>query len=78
MKRTTRDVKCPYRGADYRLLHAGRQGTYWQAPDGRSVQLAASEDDLCSEQPARGPVERGRVSVLGMLIALVATGVAKR
>ena len=70
MKRTTQDLKRPHRGGDYRLLRAGRRGTYWQGPDGRSVQVAASE-----MEPS---VERGRVSVLGMLIALVASGAAKR
>ena len=70
MKRTTQDLKRPYRGGEYRLLRAGRRGTYWQGPDGRLVQVAAAETD-----PS---VERGRVSVLGMLIALVASGAARR
>ena len=70
MKRTTEDLKRPYREGDYRLLRAGRCGTYWQRPDGHLVQLAASETEP--------PVERGRVSLLGMLIALVASGAARR
>ena len=68
MKRTTQDIKRPYRGSDYQLLRAGRGGTYWQAPDGRCVQLAASD---C--EPA---IERSRVSVVAMLIALLASGEA--
>jgi len=70
MKRTTKDLKRPYRGGDYRLFRAGRCGTYWQGSDGRLVQLAASE-----REPS---VERGRVSLLGMLIALVASGATRR
>ena len=70
MNRTTQDLKGPYRGGEYRLLRAGRRGTYWQAPDGRLVQVAAPESEP--------PLERGRVSVLGILIALVASGAARR
>jgi len=66
MKRTTQDIKRPYGGSDYQLVRAGRRGTYWQAPDGRCVRLAASD---C--EPV---VERSRVSVVAMLIALAASG----
>jgi len=70
MKRTTQDIKRPYCGSDYQLVRAGRRGTYWQAPDGRYVQLAASD-----YAPV---VERSRASVRNVLIALVASGAARR
>ena len=68
MKRATQDFKRPYCGSEYQLVRAGPRGTYWQAPDGRCVQLAASD-----YEPV---VERSRVSVVAMLIALVASGEA--
>jgi hypothetical protein len=70
MKRSTLELRHPYRGGDYRLLRAGRDGTYWQAVDGRSVRLAAAD--------AEPPVERLRLSAIGMLVALVASGATKR
>jgi len=70
MNRTALDLKGPYGGGDYRLLRAGRRGSYWQANDGRLVQLAAPESEP--------PVERWRVSVLGVLIAVVAGSKARR
>jgi hypothetical protein len=69
MKRSTLELRRPYRG-DYRLLRAGREGTFWQAPDGRLVRLAAAETEP--------PIERLRLSTLGLLVALVASGAAKR
>ena len=69
MKRTTQDIKRPYCGSDYQLVRAGRRGTYWQAPDGRCVQLVASDYESV--------VERSRVSIVAMLIALAATGAAR-
>ena len=70
MKRITQDIRRPYCGSDFQLVRAGRRGTYWQAPDGRCVQLAASDF-----APA---VERARMSVVTLLIAFVATGAARR
>jgi biotin-(acetyl-CoA carboxylase) ligase len=70
MKRTTQDIKRPYCGSDYQLVRAGRRGTYWQAPDGRCVQLAAADCDPV--------VERSRVSVVAVLVALAASGAARR
>ena len=70
MKCTTQDVKRPYRAGDYRLLRSGRRGTCWQSPDGPSVQLAAPESET--------PVERMRMSIVAMFLALVATGVARK
>jgi len=70
MKRITQALRPPYRGGDYRLLSAGRGGTYWQGADGRNVRLAASESEP--------PIERSRMSMFGMLIAIVASGTAAR
>ena len=68
MKRTTQDIKRPYCGSDYQLVRAGRRGTYWQAPDGRYVQLAASD-----YAPV---VERSRASVGNVLVWAVWLGAA--
>ena len=70
MKRITRDIRRPYCGSDFQLVRAGRRGTYWQAPDGRCVRLAASDFE-----PA---VERSRVSVVALLFAFAASGAARR
>jgi hypothetical protein len=70
MKRITQDIRRPYCGSDFQLVRAGRRGTYWQAPDGRCVQLAASDFEP--------PVEPSRVSVVALFIALGASGAATR
>ena len=70
MKRITQDIRRPYCGSDFQLVRAGRRGTYWQAPDGRCVQLAASDFEP--------PVERSRVSVVALFIALGVSGAATR
>jgi len=70
MKRIAQELKGPYVGRDYRLVRAGPHGTYWQAGDGRSVRLAAADGEA--------PVKRTRVSVLGILVALIASGAARR
>ncbi len=70
MKRITQNIRRPYCGSDFQLVRAGRRGTYWQAPDGRCVRLAASDFE-----PA---VERSRVSVVALLFAFAASGAARR
>src|SRR4051794_31489678 len=70
MKRATQDIKRPYGRSDYQLVRAGRRGTYWQAPDGRCVRLAAPEGEPV--------VERSRVSVVAMLLALTASAAVRR
>ncbi|HEY3179658.1 MAG TPA: hypothetical protein VGL25_12340 [Casimicrobiaceae bacterium] len=70
MKSTMQDVKSPYCGSDYRLVRAGRRGTYWQAPDGRCVRLAAPD---C--EPV---VERSRLSLVTMFVAFAASGATRR
>jgi hypothetical protein len=64
MKRTMDELKRPYRAGDYRLLRAGRHGTYWQSPDGPSVQLAAPDGER--------PAERASVSAFAMVFAVFA------
>ena len=70
MKPTVKNLKHPYRGGDYRLLRAGPRGTFWQAPDGRLVRLAAPANEP--------PIERGRVSTVAVLVALIASGATRR
>lgn len=56
--------------AGMRLLRSSREGVRWERPDGLVVRLAA---------PERAPrVERGRVSMLGMLVAWLASGAPER
>ena len=43
MKGKLRHLDRPYGRDDYRLVIAGRDGTYWQAADGLVVRLATPE-----------------------------------
>jgi hypothetical protein len=52
------------------LVRSGREGVWWARGDGLSVRLAGPER-------AR-TIERGRLSLLGMLIALAASGDRQR
>lgn len=70
MKRSMQELKRPYRSDDFRLVRAGRRGTYWQGADGKRVRLSADESESV--------VERSRVSAAVWLIALFASGAAKR
>ena len=55
-----------------RLVRSARDGVWWQRDDGLAVRLAAPERE-------RGQaIERGRVSLLGMLLAWVASGPSPR
>lgn len=51
-----------------RLVRSARDGVWWQRDDGLAVRLAGPER---GREPA---VERGRVSLLGMLLAWAASG----
>lgn len=58
----------PPAGRDGLALHrSGLEGVWWERGDGLSVRLAAAE-----ERERR--VERGRLSLIGMLIAFAASG----
>jgi hypothetical protein len=50
------------------LIDAGSDGAWWQRDDGLLVRLSAPERE---REP---PVERGRVSLLGLLFAVAASG----
>lgn len=53
------------RGEWLRLVRDAREGVRWERGDGLAIRMAA---------PERGPVvERGRISVLGMLLAWAAS-----
>ncbi len=48
------------------LVRAGPEGVWWDRGDGLSVRLAAPERERA--------IERGRLSLLGVLLALAAAG----
>lgn len=57
----------PPAGRDgFALVGSGREGVRWDRGDGLSVRLAAPERER--------RVERGRLSLLGVLIAFAASG----
>jgi hypothetical protein len=49
----TLEALAPPRGRDAVLVRGSREGTYWQAPDGLIVRVAAHEVDGDSEKDAR-------------------------
>jgi hypothetical protein len=53
-----------------RLVRSAREGVRWERGDGLVVRLAAPERETM--------VERGRVSLLGLLLAWAASGDARR
>jgi len=54
------------RGETLRLVRSAREGVQWERGDGLVVRLAAPEREAM--------VERGRVSLLGLLLAWAASG----
>lgn len=54
---------------DLELVRAGREGVWWQAADGMQVRLAAPEDEPV--------VQRERLSIVAVLVALIASGRAR-
>ncbi len=71
MRRRWAQPECPHRRDDFELIRGGRNGVWWQASDGMQVQVAAPEKE------AREAVERGRLSLLGVLLAMIAGGRAR-
>lgn len=49
MTRTMQTLIAPRTRDDLALVRAGREGTYWQAPDGLLVRLAAPDTDRDAE-----------------------------
>jgi hypothetical protein len=66
MKRHYEEPERPCRRDDLELIRAGRDGVWWQARDGMRIRLAAPE-----QQPV---VERARLSVVAVLLAMIASG----
>jgi hypothetical protein len=53
MTRHLKELLPPRTRDDMALVRAGREGTYWQAPDGLLVRLAAPETDRDAEATQR-------------------------
>ena len=53
MTRTLQELLRPRARDDLALVHAGREGTYWQAADGLIVRLATPEADRDAEATQR-------------------------
>ena len=66
MSRRENELSPPAGRDGLALVRSGREGVWWDRGDGLSVRLAAPERE-------RG-IERGRLSLLGMLIAFAASG----
>ena len=60
----------PYGRDDLYYVHEGRDGAYYRGRDGLEVRLASAERDA--------PVQRDRLSVVGVLLAMLAGGVERR
>jgi hypothetical protein len=65
-----REWERPYGRDDLALVREGRDGVCWRARDGLEVRLATPERATS--------LERERLSVVGVLHALVASGVERR
>lgn len=60
----------PGAGEPLRLVRSPGEGVWWERGDGLAVRLAASEHEA--------PLERGRISLLGMLLAWAASDAPER
>lgn len=56
------------------VRRSGREGVWWERGDGLEVRVAAPERDGVRARP----IERARVSLLGVLLAGFASGRAQR
>jgi hypothetical protein len=69
MSRRHEQLERPRGRDDVTLMHAGRNGIWWQASDGMRIALAASEP---------GPaIERARLSMLALVLVMIASGRAR-
>ena len=50
MKRSMQELKRPYGAEDFRLVRAGRRGTYWVGADGKCVRLSSDESEPVVER----------------------------
>jgi len=70
MRRRYEQPEPPHGRADLALVRHGRDGVWWQASDGLRVRLAA---------PEREPmVERARLSMIAVLLAMIASSGERR
>jgi hypothetical protein len=66
MKRRCERLEQPRGRDDLALIRRGRDGVWWQAADGMRIRLAAED-----REPA---IDRARLSLLAVLLALIAGG----
>lgn len=60
----------PGAGEPLRLVRSAREGVWWERGDGLAVRVAAAEREAS--------LERGRLSLLGMLLAWAASDASPR
>ena len=70
MRRTKEEPERPYGRDDLAYVRGGTAGTCLRGRDGLEVRLAAPEREA--------PVERERLSLVGVLVAFLASGVEPR
>ena len=66
MSNRRNDLSPPARRDELALVRSGREGVWWHRGDGLSVRLAGPEREHA--------IERGRLSLLGVLVAFAASG----
>jgi len=70
MRRMTEEPERPYGRDDLAYVRGGKAGTCLRGRDGLEVRLAAPEREM--------PVERERLSLVGVLVAFLASGAEPR
>ncbi len=71
MRRRWMEPEPPHGRDDAEYVRGGRNGAWWQAPDGMQVRIAAAEP---ADPAARDGVDRSRLSFLAVIAALIAGG----
>ncbi len=70
MRRMTEEPERPYGRDDLDYVRGGKAGTCLRGRDGLEVRLAAPEREA--------PIERERLSLVGVLVAFLASGAEPR
>ncbi len=70
MRRMTKEPERPYGRDDLAYVRGGKAGACLRGRDGLEVRLAAPEREV--------PVERERLSLVGVLVAFLASGAEPR